>query len=255
MTGYRDSNSSADRALEILMLFDEERLTLTGADVVTRLGIGRSTAYRYLQSLAATGFLEEAGGRAGYRLGARVLQLARLAGRGVNLVDLARPVMRALREQAGETVLLARRSGEMAVCLAIEESDQPVRTSLPVGHLLPLNAGGPALVLLAWAPPEVVDRVLASGLARFTTATVTDPAAIRERLAVVRDHGFAISRGEFESGVVGVAAPVGNVAGEVVAAIGVIGLTRRMPDERIPALANQVRDAAAEISALLELVD
>lgn len=255
MVGYRERNSSADRALDILMLFDGQRLTLTGADVATRLGVGRSTAYRYLQSLVATGFVEETGDRAGFRLGARVLQLARLAGRGVGLVELARPVMRTLRDRAGETVLLARRAGSVVVCLALEESNHPVRTSLPVGDLLPLNAGAPALALLAWAPPMLVDRFLAGDLGRFTDTTVTDPDAVRERLEVIREHGFAVSRGEFEAGVVGVAAPVRDACGQAVAAIGVIGVARRMPDERIPGLADQVLEAATEISAGLELMD
>jgi DNA-binding IclR family transcriptional regulator len=252
-SGYRDRNSSADKALDILLLFDESRPMLSGAEVAELLGVGRATAYRYLQSLVSTGFIEPAGG-ARFLLGTQVLTLARLASKGLDLVHLARPVMRRLADEVGESASLARRSGNFVVCLAIEESSQPVRTTLSPGDLMPVNAGAPAMVLLAWLAPAVLDRAIADGVERFTDATLTDPAALRERLEVIRTHGFAISRGEFQSGVFGVSAPIRNASGQVIAAVSIIGLARRIPDERMPRIVEQVLAAAAEITEQAELL-
>ena len=251
-SGYRERNTSADRVLDVLLLFGESRLTLSAAEVARELGAGRSTAYRYLQSLMAAGFIEETPDQRRFQLSARVLELARLAGRGLHLVDLAKPAMRTLCKQTGETVLLARRSGSWSLCLALEEPDQLVRMSHELGDLLPLNAGAPALVLLAWAPPDQIEQVITGGLQGFTDTTVTDPAALRERLAVIRSHGFAISRGEFEPGILGVGAPIRDATGQVAAALSVAGLVRRIPDERVPLLVNQV-GATAQVSEQLEL--
>jgi DNA-binding IclR family transcriptional regulator len=252
-SSYRDRNSSSDKALDILLLFDESRPLLTGAEVAAMLGIGRSTAYRYLQSLAAGGFIETATGT-GFRLGVRMLELAWLASKGLNMVDLARPVMRALADEAGESVMLARRSGPFVVCLAVEDSSQPLRTAYSPGDLLPVNAGAPALVLFAWAPPEEIERRIAAGVPRFTDTSVTEPEELRERLAVIRAHGFAISRGEFIPGMVGVAAPVQDASGHVIAAVSIAGMTRRIPDERVPGIVQQVRAAAAKIAQQVELL-
>lgn len=252
-SGYRDSNSSAEKALDILLLFDESRPVLAGAEIAALLGIGRSTAYRYLRSLASGGFLEAAGG-AGFRLGVRMLELAWLASKGLNMVDLARPTIRALADEIGESVMLSRRSGPFVVCLAVEDSSQPVRTAFSPGDLLPVNAGAPALVLFAWALPEEIERGIAAGAQRFTGTSLTDPAALRERLAVIRAHGFAISRGEFISDMLGIAAPVRDAAGDVIAAVSIAGLTRRIPDERVPQIAEQLRAAAAKITEQVELL-
>src|ERR1035437_7614259 len=92
---YRERNSTADRALDILGMFDEHRPTIGAAEVADQLGVARSTAYRYVQSLGQSGFLEEAEtGR--FRLGRRILELALLARRGLGLAEVARPVMRRL---------------------------------------------------------------------------------------------------------------------------------------------------------------
>jgi DNA-binding IclR family transcriptional regulator len=114
---------------------------LSGAEISERLGVARSTGYRYLQSLVGSGFIEEC--RGGFQLGPRLFELARLARRGIGLSEIARPVMRELAAQAGESVLLTRRSGAAVVCLEMEEATHPIRLSYERGHILPINAGPP----------------------------------------------------------------------------------------------------------------
>lgn len=59
-SGYRERNSTADRALIILGMFTDDRLQISANDVAEALGSARSTAYRYLQTLVGASFLEEA---------------------------------------------------------------------------------------------------------------------------------------------------------------------------------------------------
>lgn len=89
---YRERNSTADRALDILGLFCDTRLCLSAQEVAQALGTARSTAYRYVQSLVGAGFLEEAPA-GGFRLGPRVLELGRLARRSYGLSDVALPII------------------------------------------------------------------------------------------------------------------------------------------------------------------
>ncbi|WP_156755839.1 IclR family transcriptional regulator [Actinokineospora pegani] len=251
---YRERNSTADRALDILLLFSADKPVWTGAEIAARLGVARSTGYRYLQSLTGTGFLEEAAG--GFRLGPRIFELARLARAGIGLSEVALPAMRALAANVTETVLLTRRSGRSVVCLDLVEAQHAVRLSYERGHVLPINAGAAAEVLLAWADPGEVTAVLNQApLERFTAKTLTDPDALRTRLAHIRKRGVAISQGELDDHILGVAAPIRDAAGSVCAAISVAALAARVPPGELKTVEAAVSDAAAAVSRELALRD
>jgi DNA-binding IclR family transcriptional regulator len=252
-SGYRERNSTADRAIDILLMFGDDRPTTTAIEVADLLGVSRSTAYRYLQSLLSSGLLEEDTGR--FRLGPRTLDLARIARKGIGLSEIARPCMRRLCAQVGETVLLTRPAGAAVVCLEREEPAHPIRLSYDRGQILPLNAGASATVIMAWMPEEDLDTLLASAsFEKFTNKTVTDPQRLRARVRSIRKQGYAVSRGELDPDVLGVAAPIFS-ANTAVAAISVAALSHRVPDQRLPEVVAAVREAAGLISERLTLVE
>ncbi|MGW5876688.1 IclR family transcriptional regulator [Nocardiopsis terrae] len=251
---YRERNSTADRALDILLLFSSGKSVWTGNEIAMQLGVARSTGYRYLQSLTGAGFLEEAVG--GFRLGPRIFELARSARAGLDLSDVSLPVMRSLAARVNETVLLTRRSGRSVVCLELVEADHLVRLSYDRGHVLPINAGAAAEALLAWADPREVTAILErEPLERFTSRTLTDPDTLRVRLARIRKRGIAVSQGELDEHVLGVAAPIWDASGAVCAAISIAALATRVPQAELGDVEAAVREAAANITRGFELRD
>lgn len=252
---YRERNSTADRALDILMMFDDTHLVISGSAVAERLGVARSTAYRYLQSLVSSRFLEEAPG-GGFRLGLRVLEIGRLARRSYGLSDIALPAMTELSEDVRETVLLTRRSGELVVCVdRAEAAARAVRISYERGSTLPLNAGASALVLLAWIPQDEARRLLETAeLRRFTSATLTDVDTLMDRLANIRRAGYSVTRGELDPDVTGVAAPIRDAEERVVAAVSVAALASRVFPEAEAELAQKVLATARKITDRLTVV-
>lgn len=251
---YRDRNSTADRALDILTMFDDAHLVVSGTAVAERLGVARSTAYRYLQSLVAGRYLEEAPG-GGFRLGLRVLEIARLARRSYGLSEVAQPSMEALAEDVHETVLLTRRTGDLVVCVDRAESTRAVRISYERGSALPINAGASALVLLAWSPEDEARRLLeATELRRFTAATLTDVDALMERLGRIRRLGYSVTRGELDPDVVGIAAPIRDENKQVIAAVSVAALASRIYPEAETEIAQKVLATAVEISDRMAVV-
>ncbi|MFF4120495.1 IclR family transcriptional regulator [Streptomyces sp. NPDC001714] len=246
---YRERNSTADRALDILMMFDDTQLVISGSAVAERLGVARSTAYRYLQSLVGSRFLEEAPG-GGFRLGLRVLEIGRLARRSYGLSEIALPAMTELSDDVRETVLLTRRTGELVVCVdRAEARARAVRISYERGSTLPLNAGASALVLLAWIPQEEARRLLeAAKLSRFTSATLTDVDTLMDRLSHIRRAGYSVTRGELDPDVTGVAAPIRDDQHEVVAAVSVAALSSRVFPEAEAELAQKVLTTAQKIT-------
>ena len=81
--------------------------------------------------------------------------------------------------------------------------------------------------------PERVKLVyLGAPLEEFTPATLTNAAALLERLRDVRREGHAWVRDEFADGITSVAAPIAGLDGEIVAAVHVHGPTYRFPGDR-----------------------
>jgi DNA-binding IclR family transcriptional regulator len=256
VSGYRERNSTADRALDILGMFSDDVPVVSAAQVAARLGVARSTGYRYIQTLVANRYLEEAPG-GGFRLGLRLLELARLARRTYGLSEIAMPVLAALAETVHETVLLTRRVGDLVVCLDRAESQtHAVRISYERGSTLPVNAGASALVLLAWTDPAEARALLAgSRLQRFTASTLTDVDALMTRLAQIRADGYSITRSELDHDVLGVAAPIRNGEGRVVAAVSVAAVASRVSRQGEEQIRLQVCRSAATISEQLAAVD
>lgn len=255
-SSYRPRNNTADRALEILMLFSAERPRLSANDITEALGVSKSTIYRYLQSLIATGFLEE-DHNAQFQLGQRVLELAHVARRNYGLSDIAKPRMRELAQEVGETVLLTRWSRLGVVCL--EREDAPnrggVRISYDPGHYFPPNAGAGAIASLAWLPDDQVHQVLRAPFPAFTSQSMVDPAELMRRFAEVRRAGYAVSHGEIDDDVFGVAAPIFGAGGAPVGAIAIVGLSSRFDEQRELDLVDRVKEFAREISETLDIVD
>jgi DNA-binding IclR family transcriptional regulator len=253
-SGYRDRNSTADRALDVLQLFTDERNVWSGADISEQIGVARSTGYRYLQSLVSSGFIEEADG--GFRLGPRILELARVARKGIGLSELALPVMRELAQELNESVLLTRRSRDAVVCLELVDSAHPIRLSYERGYVLPLNAGAAAEVLLAWTEREKVEEILSEApLQRFTRRTLTDPKKLQARLNRINKQGYAVSRGELDENVLGVAAPIFGSDGRALAAVSIAALSSRVPDSELDRVIGAVQSAARRIAEGLAMLD
>lgn len=255
-SGYRERNSTADRALTLLQMFRDDHLELSAAEVAENLGVARSTAYRYLQTLVQSQFLQE-DGRGGFRLGMKVLQLARLARRGYGLAQIGVPAMRLLAEQFHQTVLLTKQMGNAVICLEREESsEQYVRLSYERGTVLSLNAGASALVLLAWLPEAEVRQLLSTvKLQKFTAATLTDPDEIIARLASIRANGYAATSGEVDATAMGIAAPIFKPNGQVLAAISVVLIESRVSRAEIDKMIAGVVESAAALTEQASLLE
>lgn len=245
-------NTTADRAIDVLLLFDDDQPVFSAGEVAQRLEMSRSTTYRYLQSLRSYDLLEEDEVRGGFRLGPRVYELARIARKGLGLSEIALPIMEDLCARVGEAVLLTRRFGNQVVCVERVEGSRPTRLSYERGQILPVHAGASAKVLLAFAEEEDINDVLSTAtLERFTDATVTSAGNLGRQLAQIRGQGYSVSDGEIDEGVRGVAAPILSPDGRVVAGLSAAGLAFRITNAVLPSIIVAVTDAAEAITKRL----
>jgi DNA-binding IclR family transcriptional regulator len=211
-------NPAIERAVDVL-----DALTRKPGASISQLSellsIPRSTIYRILNSLEAGAVVAKEG--EGYHVGPKLIQWAHAVTRGADLVSLARPHLERLANAEIATVKLSVLDDDRALVVAVAESPRQYSISTQVGSRFPLHAGAASKVLLAHAPKEARDRALAGPLAAETSATVTDPQALRAMLADVRARGYATDQGEYTLGINAVAAPVFGPDGRCIAAISI----------------------------------
>jgi DNA-binding IclR family transcriptional regulator len=107
-------------------------------DLAQATGLNRATAHRLAAAMEVHGLVgRDGGGRftLGPRLAARALETA------------ARPALERLRDATGESTQLYVRRGNARVCVVSLESPHGLRTMVPVGALLTLDAGSAGKVL------------------------------------------------------------------------------------------------------------
>jgi DNA-binding IclR family transcriptional regulator len=241
---------SVDRAaaiLEILARDGEAGVT----EIARELGVHKSTASRLLAALDRRELVAQDSARGRFRLGAGILRLAAAVGRRLDVVQEGRPVCRALAEELGETVNIAILSGGDALYLHQAAGPAALSPHNWAGQRIPLHATSDGKVLLAFLPAGEATACLTPPLRRFTDQTITDPAGFPRLLAEVRRRGYATAVEELEAGLTAIAAPVRDAEGDAVASISASGPSFRIPADRIPAVADAVRKAAAEISRRL----
>ncbi len=243
------SLSSVTSALQLLKVFSTEQAELGISLLAKELGVAKSTAHRLAVTLAAEGFLEQNQENGRYRLGLALFELGTLVRRRMNVSTLALPLLGALRDSTQEAVHLAMLAKTDIVYLYNLESSQAVGTRSYLGMRKPAFCTSEGRVLLAFGAPEQTVAVLKENLVPRTSNTVTDPKALMRLLEEVRHSGYAQDDEESEVGMRGLAAPVRDASGRVVAAVGLSGPMQRLTKKELRRLMPQVVSTAEAISA------
>ncbi len=131
------------------------------------------------------------------------------------------------------------------------ETRTALRFAAAIGDRRPLYCTSTGRVLLAYQPPEAIERYLRrTKLVRLTPLTITDKKGMRNLLARVRAEGLATTIGEATEGVFGIAAPVRDGTGSVIASIMLAGPVARIKS-KTPGIAERVRNAGHELSRMM----
>lgn len=221
-----------DKCVLVLGALEDGPLNLAGLVSTTKLT--RPTVHRLAMALEYHRLIgRDVKGR--FTLGPRLAELAAASGDD-RLLAASAPILNVLRQQTGESTQLYKRRGDRRVCIAAAERSSGLRDTVPVGSVLPMNAGSAAQVLLAWEDPERINNGLQD--ARFSAS----------ELVAVRKRGWAQSVAEREAGVASVSAPIRGPGGRVIAAISVSGPLERLSRTPGRLHAAQVLAAADKLS-------
>jgi IclR family transcriptional regulator, KDG regulon repressor len=242
--------AAIDRALKLLEIVAENQDV--GLSELARLtGTTKTLAFRMATTLESRGYLlKDPEGRT-YSLGYKPLYLGEQMQRQSLLVRVANPVLDHLSARTRENVSLIVRDGLGTICAAIRQSPQPIRLYAELGRRGPLHVGGGPKLLLAFAPDDIQEMVLAGALEAFTPATIVDPKRLNVLLKRIRSQGYNVSHGDLDPGAFSVAAPIRDHGGRVVASVSVAGPQSRLTRDLEQLYIRMLVDAANEISAKL----
>ncbi|HVW89424.1 MAG TPA: IclR family transcriptional regulator C-terminal domain-containing protein [Gaiellaceae bacterium] len=259
MTEGRSSShsQSLERGLAILSAFRSGTPVLGVSELSREVGLSRSTAHRYIATLATLGYLDQDPVSRKYRLGPRVLDLGFSAINSMDLREVAAPHLQALSDETGHTVNMAVLDGADIVyierCRTSQRGQRDIDLNLHVGSRLPAYCTSMGKVLLAGLPEDEQRAVLDSvDFDQRGPNTLTEREELLAELAHVARIGLALNNEELAYGLRSIAAPVTSGSGDVVAAINLaVHRTMLSLDALVAHLGPPLKRTAAAISSRL----
>jgi len=246
--GAQNKIQSLDRALNVLdCLATGGGMSLS--EIATDLKQSPATIYRILSTYESRQIVAMDPISQEWFIGAESFRLGSAFLRRTGVVERARPVMRALMEETGETANLGTEVSDDVMFLSQVETHENIRAFFPPGAKSPLHASGIGKALLAYAEPGRIEKYLnQKHLESFTPNTLTDHQVLRDELAKIKTQGFAFDNEEKSTGMRCIAAPIFNFYREPVAGISISGPSTRLPLERIDHFSKIVMEKAALLS-------
>lgn len=215
---------SVANALDVLEALAQQSEETGVTDLARRLHLHKNNVFRLLATLQTRGYVEQNPDSENYRLGLASLSLGRGFLQQTRLLRHAREALEEIASRLGETAHVAVARGEEAVTLDGVEPERTLRVVARPGMARPFHATAEGKVLAALDPAGAsTDPNTWAGrpLRRHTAATCTDPHRLAEEMKEIAARAWAADRGEFEEGIAGMATPVRDHAGRVIATLSI----------------------------------
>lgn len=225
------------------------------SDLATLAGETEATAHRLAKSLISEGFAEQTRERR-YRLALDFFTLAARAENPGNLRDICRPSLIHLSATLNDTVFLLVRSGFHAVCLDRADGPFPIRSFTgDIGGRIPLGLGQGGLVILAFLRPDEREEVIRFNMPRLIDVGPIDEVWLRTEIDKARAAGFSTTEVGIITGTTGVAVPIFDTNGHVVAALSIGTPTERLTPARRDMVVELLRKEAEAIGSRVSPFD
>jgi IclR family pca regulon transcriptional regulator len=252
--GSTGTSQSLERGLAILSSFHSDRPLLGVSELSRDLDLSRSTAHRYVSTLAKLGYLQQDPESKRYRLGPKVLDLGFSALNSMDLLEISAPYLRRLSDETQRTVNLAILDGIDVVYIeryrTPQQGQREIDLNLHVGARLPAYCTAMGKAILAFLPEdrlaELIERI---DFAPRGPNTLTSARAFRTELEKIRATGISVNDEELAYGLRSIAAPIHSHSGEVLAALNLaVHRTIVSMDELIARFGPAVTKTAHDIS-------
>lgn len=251
----RDWIAGLEKGLGLLECFGEEHSRLSVTQVAQLAGLARTAARRYLLTLVHLGYMATDGKL--YWLTPRVLRLSQAYLSSSRLARIAQPFLQRIAQGTGEAVYLSVLEGDHIVYIARQGTSTDTGRLQQIGYMLgtlvPAHVTAAGMVLLAMRSEQSLEQWLERTELRTLTAhSVTDKTVMRQRMLDVRLQGWAVSEQQIELHYRGIAVPVRDARGNVLAALSITTLlSKETAEQACNRLLNVLSDSAAAMRNLI----
>ena len=241
-----------DRALSALEMLASSKHGLTLPEISAALKVPKSSAHSLLLTLERRGYLHRNVKTNRYLFGLQLFSLANMALAGIELREKAAPFLRALMGRSRLTAHLAVLDHNEAVLVDKAEPPGIFKLATWLGKRMELHCTGLGKAMLAhFAESELEQVIRQRGLPRHNDNTIASAKRLKDELAKVRRNGYAIDDEEDEIGYRCIGAAIFDAAGRVLGSVSVSGDVEHVGPELLPQLAEQVKQCAGSISAIM----
>jgi len=243
-------NRSLERALQILCVFNRDRQTSSLTQLANILNLSKTTVLRLSLTLIKYGFLKYDQSSKQYSLGLKLFELGSVIFSSFSIRRVASPHLTRLQSKLGKTVFLGfLQNDELVYIDKKEDPGNPMRFASQIGTRRPPYFGMLGQVLMAHLPDSEVDRLLRkTPLEPFTKRSLTNEAEFKKRQRKIREEGFYVDKEEAIDGVTGIAAPVMDYTGKVIAGVGVGFISSSLDSNGTKGIIKEVCETAKKIS-------
>lgn len=249
-----DDISPTERAFSVLEMLGRSG-TVVVADLVTALGIPKTTAHRLVGNLEDYGYLQKSSDRGQYTVAPRLLELASSILQSAMTQAPTHAVLMDLTRRIGESSSLGMMRGKDLVYIDSATADSPLTLLFQSGQRAPLYCTSSGRVVLAHMDKRQLDSFLMSGpWERMTPFTIVEPARLQQEVEQVRAQGFATSESEFVVGVVGAAVPVYGPTNKLVACLSISAPTARKALTDLIELIPLMQNSSKRITRILSVL-
>lgn len=239
---------SVERCIDIIDMLAARRLPMSLSELSRATSTPKSTTLTIVRTLVHRGLLSFDAATKRYQIGLGLARYASERPRKVDLFTLASPFLEALARETLETATIAMREGDKVYNVCRFVGQQPLQVLIPIGIPRTLHATAGGKIFLAWmSREERAVHIDSRPLERFTSSTVTDPRLLHRRLDACKRDGYSVTRGETLPELFGIAAPITDRHGAIVAAVNLSGPLFRLQRGQ-PQYVAAVRKAASLIS-------
>jgi DNA-binding IclR family transcriptional regulator len=245
--------SSSERVLGVMDLFTEADSNWTIERISKRLGLARTTAYRYARTLTDAGFLASLNSGV-YVLGPRIIQLDRQIRLSDPMLRTAPPLMEEIRKKAAGIQVLCSFYGDHVLCLHDVRVDKEMLSGFDRGRPFPLFRGAPSRVILAHLPQRQLKDLMLNHAEDIASAGLgKNWREFNQKLKQIRQAGFYAAPGDIHPDAYGISAPIMHTKGVA----GSLTIGRRLvnvKEREIPYLIELTVETAAKISTAIKTI-
>ena len=236
---------AALRAVRLLKLFTSERPEMSLSEISESARLNKTTAHRLLRALQSESLIDKNPATNAYRLGAGLMALGVQALASSDLRRRARPLLKSLARESGETATLEVPVENNMLILDEVSGSHVVSATANVGTCWPMHATSTGKAWIAFEQSGM-DRITGK-LQSLTAKTVTSKDQFRSLISDIRRRGYAETVDELEDGFTAVATVVRGALGDVQGALSIGGPTQRFGADRRAELGASLRRAAARL--------